>query len=153
MLRSQLYFFSVSLEAIFLFDIFFIYISNVIFLRGFPLSQEHPIISSLLLLLWGCSSPTTNSHLPTLDSPILGHLWSLHRTKNLSSHWCTKRTSSATYAAGAMCFVDGLVPGSSGGGLVGWYCSSYGVANPFNSFSPFSNSSIRDPALSPMFGC
>lgn len=29
----------------------------------------------------------THSHLPALDSPILGHLSSLPRTKNLSSHW------------------------------------------------------------------
>jgi hypothetical protein len=34
--------------------------------------------------------------------------------------------------------------------LVGWYCfASYGVTNPFSSFSPFSNSSICDPMLSP----
>jgi hypothetical protein len=33
----------------------------------------------------------------------------------------------------------------SSGCLVSWYCcSSYGVANPFSSFSPFSNSSIVD---------
>jgi hypothetical protein len=38
-------------------------------------------------------------------------------------------------------------------GLVGGYCcSSYGVVNPFNSFSPFSNSSIGDPVVSPMVG-
>jgi hypothetical protein len=51
--------------------------------------------------------------------------------------------------------LGGLVPGSSGGGgLVGWYCcSSYGAANPLSSFSPFSNSSIGDPALSAMVGC
>jgi hypothetical protein len=51
--------------------------------------------------------------------------------------------------------VVGLVPGSSGGGgLFGWYCcSSYGVANPFSSFSPSSNSSIGVPMLSPMVGC
>jgi hypothetical protein len=29
----------------------------------------------------------------------------------------------------------------------------YGVANHFSSFSPFSNSSTGDPALSPMVGC
>jgi hypothetical protein len=45
----------------------------------------------------------THSHLPTLDSPTLGHLSSLHRTKDLSSHWCMTRPSSATCAAGAMC--------------------------------------------------
>jgi hypothetical protein len=49
--------------------------------------------------------------------------------------------------------VDGLVPGSSEG-LVGWYlCSSYGVANPFNSFNPLANSSIKDPSLSPLVEC
>jgi hypothetical protein len=40
--------------------------------------------------------------------------------------------------------VGGLVPGSSGG-LVG--CSSFGVANLFSSFSPFSNSSIVETVL------
>jgi hypothetical protein len=40
------------------------------------------------------------------------------------------------------------------GGTSCWYCcSSYGVANPFSSFSPFSNPSIGDPVLSPMDGC
>jgi hypothetical protein len=42
-------------------------------------------------------------------------------------------------------FVDGLIFGSSGV-LVGWCCcSSYGVANPFNSFSPFSNPPLGTP--------
>jgi hypothetical protein len=50
----------------------------------------------------------------------------------------------------SMCtLVDGLVPGSSGD-LVHSYCSSYGAANSFSSFSPFSNSFIGDPMLSPM---
>jgi hypothetical protein len=41
--------------------------------------------------------------------------------------------------------------GVLGRGLVGRYCcSSYGIENPFNSFSPFSNSSIRDAEFSPM---
>ena len=64
--------------------------------------------------------PPTHSHLPTFDSPTLGHLLSFHRTKDLSSHWCMTRPSSATYAAGATCtpLFDGLVPGSSWG--TGW---------------------------------
>jgi hypothetical protein len=39
---------------------------------------------------------------------------------------------------------DSLVPRNSGGGdlVSGYYCPSYGVANSFSSFSPFSNSSI-----------
>ena len=49
--------------------------------------------------------------------------------------------------------VGGLAPGSSGS-MVGWYCSSsYEVAKPFSSFSPFSNSSIGNLVLSPMVGC
>jgi hypothetical protein len=50
--------------------------------------------------------------------------------------------------------VDGLVPGSSGGVLVGSYCcSSYGAANPFSSYSSFSNSSIGDSVISSLVGC
>jgi hypothetical protein len=62
-------------------------------------------------------------------------------------------SSAAAYATGAVySFVDDLVPPL--GGLVGgYYCSSYGVANPFNSLGPFSNSFIGDPTLSPMVGC
>jgi len=39
------------------------------------------------------------------------------------------------------------------GALVGWYCCSYGIANPFSSFNPFSNSSNGDPILSSVVGC
>jgi hypothetical protein len=54
--------------------------------------------------------------------------------------------------------VGGLVPGSSEVGLIGWcYCSFYGIADPFSSFSPFSNSSTGDTIgelmLSSMTGC
>jgi hypothetical protein len=46
-------------------------------------------------------------------------------------------------------FVGGLDPGSSGS----WYCcSSYGVANPFSSFSPSSNSYTGDFTFSPEIG-
>jgi hypothetical protein len=49
--------------------------------------------------------------------------------------------------------IGGLVPRSSWESLVSWYCcSSYGIASPFSSFNPFSNSSIVDSVLSPMFG-
>jgi hypothetical protein len=43
----------------------------------------------------------THSRSPVLAFPYTGAL-SLHRTKGLSSHWCTTRPSSATYVAGAM---------------------------------------------------
>jgi hypothetical protein len=88
---------------------------------------------------------------------------SLHKTKDLSSHWCMTwcmTSSSLCYVCSwshMYSFVDGLVlqVGVLGsGGLVGWYCwSSYGVANAFSSFSPFSNYSIGDRDLSPMVGC
>jgi len=49
--------------------------------------------------------------------------------------------------------VDGLVP-ESPGVLVDWFCcSSYGVANLFRSFSPFSNSFSGVSVLSPMVYC
>ena len=39
-------------------------------------------------------------------------------------------------------------------GLTYWHCwLLHGAANPLSFFSPFSNSSIRDPKLSPMVGC
>jgi hypothetical protein len=98
-------------------------------------------------------NPPTHSYLPTLSFPTLEHLSSLHRTKDLSSHWSMTKPSSATCRWNHVySFVDGLVPGSSGV-LVGWYCCFVnGVANPFNSFSSFSNSSIGDPVLSPKVG-
>jgi hypothetical protein len=37
--------------------------------------------------------------------------------------------------------------------LFGWWFSSWGVANPFSFFSPFSNSSTGDSVLSPIDGC
>jgi hypothetical protein len=100
----------------------------------------------------------THSCLTTLPFPYTGAL-NLHGTKGFSSHWCQTMPSSATYAAGAMgpsmCTLW-LVVWSLGAlrDLVGWYCCcSYGVANPFSSFSPFSNSSIEGPVLSPRVGC
>jgi hypothetical protein len=44
--------------------------------------------------------------------------------------------------------------GAGGGGyFVRCCCSSYGVTNSFSSYSPFSNSSIKGPVLSPIVGC
>jgi hypothetical protein len=47
-------------------------------------------------------------------------------------------------------FDDGLVPGSSGES--GWLILLFFLwdCKPFNSFNPFSKSSVRDPMLSPM---
>jgi hypothetical protein len=54
-------------EILFLLDIFFIYISNIIPFHGLPPSWKHLITSSLSLLLWGCSY----THPPTPTSPRL----------------------------------------------------------------------------------
>jgi hypothetical protein len=68
-------------------------------------------------------------HPPTLSPcpgiPYIG-LSSIHRTKDLSSHWCPTRPFSATYAAGAMSpsmRTLWLVVQSLGalGDLEGWY--------------------------------
>jgi hypothetical protein len=80
----------------FLLDIFFIYISNVTpFLVSLPPGNT----------LSHSPSPCFYEGVPppALDSPTLGHLSSLHRTKDMSSHWCLTRLSSYTYASGAMC--------------------------------------------------
>jgi hypothetical protein len=93
----------------FFYWIFSLFAFQMLSLSRFPPSRKPPIPSSLSLLLWGYSSthppthPPTHSYLPALNSPTLGHLSSLHRTKDLSSHWDMARPSSAGYAAGAMC--------------------------------------------------
>jgi hypothetical protein len=104
-----------------------------------PLFHPPPPASMMVFHL-----PSHSSH-SSLDSPSLGHLSSLHGTKDFSSHWCLSRPSSAIFgwSHGSLhvySLVGSLDPGSSGV-LVGWYCcSSYGAANCFSSFSPFSNS-------------
>jgi hypothetical protein len=107
---------------------------------------KHPITSSLPPgFVRVFLHPSTHSHLLALSSPILGHLLSLHRTKDLSFHWCMARPSSTTYATGVMCtpFLMALSLGFLGV-LVGWYCcSSYWVANHFNS---------SVPSLTPLLG-
>ena len=115
--------------------------SNVIPSPVSPL--PHPLSNLPSLCFYEGVPPPTNLPAPSslpLNSPTLGH-----------------QAFSATYAAVYVCLhvyslVGDLVPGSSGG-LVSWYYfSSCGVANPFGSFSPFSNSSIEDPILSQMVG-
>ena len=78
----------------FLLDIFFIYISNVIPFSGFP--SENPIPS----LLPTVHQPT-HSCFPA-QACSYTRAYRLQRTKGLSSHWCSTRPSSATYAARAM---------------------------------------------------
>jgi hypothetical protein len=152
----QLLFFSFifSFLCFFLGGGFFIYISNVI---PFPSpSPETPYSISLPLFLWGCSpthTPTPGS-LPW-NSPILGH-----------GAFTGPRASPAIddpqgYPLLHMWLEPWIPPcvfsvwwfspwelGVGGGVMVDWYCSSCGVAIPFRSFSPFSNSSTGDPVLS-----
>ena len=133
-----------------LLDILFIYISKVSQFPPRNTLSHHPDPS----YYEGAPSNHTHSYLTTQEFPYYGTL-SLHRTKGHSSHWFQIRPSSATYAAGAS-LVGGLFPSNSGRGwgfLVGWYCCSYGVVNPFRSFIPFSNASIREPLLSLMICC
>jgi len=112
-------------------------------LSPFPVSRgETPIPFLLPFLLWGCCP--NYSHLPSLAFPYTGAS-NLLMTKGLFSNWCPTSPSFATYAAEAMGALECLV---------GWYyCSSYKVTNPLNSFNPFSNSSIGDPVFSPMVDC
>jgi hypothetical protein len=73
--------------------------------KCYPLSQFPPSPETPYPILTPPASmrvfqhPPTNSYLPTLSSRTLGHLLSFHRTKDLSSHSCLTRPSSATYAA------------------------------------------------------
>jgi hypothetical protein len=129
---------------------------------GFPSEKPLSYPPSPLLLLWGCfpTHPPTYSDLPALEFPYTGAL-SLHRTKGLSptdarqSHPLL-RMQLEPWFLHVYFLIGDLVTGSSdvcvwGGCLVGWYCcSSYGAANPFSFFSPFSNCSIEVPVLSPM---
>jgi hypothetical protein len=96
--------------------------------------------------------PPTHSFLPTLAFPYIGAS-SLHRTNGLSSHWqgCSLLHMWLEPWVNPYVIFDWWFSPwdlGVGAGLVGWYCcSSYGVANPFSSFSPFSNSSIGDPVV------
>ena len=117
----------------------------------FPVSPPQNPIPSSLLPLRGCFPiyPLLPHH------PSIPLCWGIEPSQNkgLPSHWCQIRPSCATYVAGALdpsMFSLCLVFMSLGdpGGQVSWYCSSYGVAIPFSSFSPSLNSSIGVPGLS-----
>jgi hypothetical protein len=115
-----------------------------------PLKTTYPMPPPHEGILWGCSpthplplpcpgitlhwiigpSQDQGPHLPLMSGKaILCYICSWN-------HWLYHMYS----------LVGGLLPRSSGVVcLVGWYCYfSYGVANPFSYFDPFSNSSIED---------
>jgi hypothetical protein len=101
------------------------------------LSSTHSFLSSLqgIPLHWGIKHSQAQGPLPTLISTTYA-AWS----GALSCSMCTL----------------GLVVQSlrAPWDLGGWHCCSLnGASTPVSSFSPFSNSSIGDPMLSPMVGC
>jgi hypothetical protein len=105
-----------------------------------PPQAPYPLLSPLASMRFLPHLPT-HSCLSALAFPYPGPP-RLHRTKGLPSQWCQIRQSSATYPSGAMVtlWLVVLSLGAWGGVLVGWYCcSSYEVANPFTSYSPYSN--------------
>ena len=113
-------------------------------LSYFPVSPFTTPLSTPPMFLWECF-PTHSllSHHPSL--PYGG-------ASNLCSHWCQIRPSSASYAVRAMGPSKWIIYWWFGpwelwgwGDLVGWYCSSYGVTNPYSSFNPSPNSSIGVP--------
>lgn len=147
-----------------LFGFFKFFIGYMIYLHfkliPLPVSSPQTSIPSPTLSFYeGAPQLTSHSCLSALGFPYT-ETSSLHRTKSLPSHWCQIRPSSAMYASEAMgpciffgwwfsprelwgCWLVGR------GGVVAWHCcSSYGVANPFSSFSPSPNSYIGVPIFS-----
>jgi hypothetical protein len=93
-----------------LFPIFFFLFFYWIFLKfTFQMLSPSPVPSLPFHPLWSCFyedvpllNPPTPTSLPSVPL-TLEHLSSFHRTKDLSSHRCMTRPSSATYVAVAMC--------------------------------------------------
>jgi hypothetical protein len=120
-----------------------------------PLQTPYPISPPPASMRMLPHSPT-HSLIPVLAFSYTGAS-SLHRTKGLSLmpykaslfYICNWNHGSIYVYS----LVSGLVPGNYEGSDLFILLCSYRVANPFSSFSPFSNSSIGDPVLSPMVGC
>jgi hypothetical protein len=146
------------------FSLYFIGYFLYLHFKCFPLPrsplQKPPIQSPFLCLYEGAPPSPTHSHLPTLAFPYT-EASNILSPKGLSSHWCPTKPFSAAYAARAMgsalpCVLFSWLSSSQDlwGTQVCWHCCSlHGTANPFRIFSPFSNSSTGDPALSPIVGC
>jgi hypothetical protein len=126
---------------LFLLDIFFIYISNIFSFPGLPFRKplSYPPSSDSMREF---PLPLTDSHFLALALPYTQISNSL-RPKDCSYHWCPTKP--------CVFFGWWFSSWELWGIVVGWYsCSSYGVANPFISFSPFYNSFNGDTMLSPM---
>ena len=119
---------------LFLLDIFFIYISNVIPFPSFP--SENPLSPPP-------ASQLTQFHSWPWRSPLLGHI-KFACPIGLSFPWWPTRPSFDTYAARV----------KSSGVLVSSYCcSTYRVADHFSTLFTFSSSSIGGPAIHPIADC
>jgi hypothetical protein len=118
-----------------------------------PETSYHILPSPAMRVFYEGLPPPTHSHLPTHDSPTLGHLWIFigPRTSPSIGTWHSHPLLHMQLEP-CVLLCWWLSPwefGGRGRGWVCWYCcSSYGFANPFNYFSPFSNFSIKDTALS-----
>jgi hypothetical protein len=155
MTKATLFFFLKN----FLLDIFFNFISfnYMLPLSWFPL-QKTPITFSSPCFCDGVPPPTHPLLLPCPDVPW--H-WGIKPSQDqeplvptdVQQGHALLHMQLEPSIPRCLLFGRWFNPWELWGGLVGWYCcSSYGIANPFSSFSSFSNSSIGDPVLSPMVG-
>jgi hypothetical protein len=122
-----------------------------------PPPHKDPISHPSFPWIYEGVSPPTDPPIPTSLSSVPLHwgiYWAFIGPSTPSSRWCMIRLSLQCMKLGPcvlLCWRHS--PWELFGGLVGWYCCSFSrVAIPFNSFGPFSNSSIRDPMLSPIAG-
>lgn len=139
-----------KVKTIFLVDILWIYIKYIAF-PGFS-SWMLLFCSPLSLLLWRCflsflATPTS----PPWHSATLAN-WAF--TEPRASLIDARQHHPHIHMWLEPCvpvhvpFGWWLSPWEVWGYLVGWHCCSfYGVAKPFSSFNPFSNSSIGAPML------
>jgi hypothetical protein len=130
-----------------LLDIFFIYISNVLYLHflvspsKIPYSP-HPMCTNL---------PTPSSwswHPPTFGHRTFTGQKASPPIDDQQSHPLL-HMQLEPWVLLCEFLVGGLVPGTQEVLIGSYCCSSYGAANPFSSVGPFSSSCIGDPVLSP----
>jgi hypothetical protein len=139
--------------------ILIIYISNVIPFPSFPSRNTypiHPLPASMRVLSQPPTHPPTPLLLPSHPGILVhwgiepsqdqGPLLPIMSDKIILCYICSWSPGSLH----VYFLVDGLSSGVSGWLILLFFLL---VANPFSSFSPFSNSSIGDPVLSPMVGC
>jgi hypothetical protein len=135
----------------FLLDIFFIYISNVIPFPGIPSKKTLPLPPPH-------AYQPTHSHFLAQSIPYIGHRTFTgprafppidDRLDHPLLHIQLELWIPPCVFFGWWFSLRELL-----GVLVSSYCCFfYGAGNPFTNLGTFSSSSIRDPMLSPMYGC